>query len=267
VNINELRQRVSQLPSPLPDAGRWQYHAGILRQNILELDPSEFLTWPVVVSTMFVGDGSQLREEYTELRKCSNWFNYERAAREDHVGNPPISELAPGMNSNLLHQVYHLSRWEVSTGRRIKDLTSIVEVGGGYGAFAKVCRQLGFGGSYTLIDLPEFIALQEYYLSQTCGTQRIDFVSDPKQLPTWTDLLVANYSLSEMTPEERQPILNHVRTDNYLLAFQETYDGINNDDYFANIPVNQSMAWRWMKAACMPTCHYLIGALDFPEIL
>jgi hypothetical protein len=267
LNIAELRQRVSQLPYQPSNTGRWQFHANVVRQNILEFDPSEFLTWPTVVSTMFVGDGSQLREEYTKLRKCSGWFHYERAVQEDGVGCPPISELAPGMNTNLLHQVYHLSRWEVSTGRHFKDLSSIVEVGGGYGAFAKVCRQLGFSGSYTLIDLPEFIALQEYYLSQTCGTQRIDFVSDPDKLPRWTDLLVANYSLSEMTPQERQPILNHVNANSYLLAFQETYDGINNDDYFGSIPVSQTMTWRWMKAACMPTCHYLIGNYDFPEIL
>jgi hypothetical protein len=262
-----MRRRIYHLPSLPPDAGRWQYHAGILRQDILEQDPSEFLTWPTVVSTMFVGDGPQLREEYTQLQKCANWFSYERAVQEDGVGSPPISELAPGMNANLLHQVYHLSRWETATGRRIRDLSSIVEVGGGYGAFAKVCRQLHFGGSYTLIDLPEFLTLQEHYLSQTCGIQGINFVSDPASLPTKTDLLVGIYSMSEMTPQERQPIMNKVTADSYLLAFQEVYDGVNNDDYFANIPVSQPMAWRWMDAAGMPTCHYLIGAPDFPEVI
>jgi hypothetical protein len=262
-----MRRRISLLPPLPPDAGRWQYHAGILRQDILEQDPEEFLTWPTVVSTMFVGDGSQLREEYAELRKCSSWFHYERAVQEDGVGNPRISEMAPGMNANLLHQVYHLSRWEITTGRHIKDLSSIVEVGGGYGGFAKVCRQLRFGGSYTLIDLPEFLILQEYYLSKTCGIQGINFVSNPAMLPAKADLLIGIYSMSEMSPTERQSILKQVKAENYLLAFQEVYDGVNNDEYFENYATNRGGAWRWVHAAGMPSCRYLIGAPDFPEAL
>ena len=40
---------------------------------------------------------------------------------------------------------------------------------------AVICRQLGFKGDYTIIDLPEFSLLQEYYLSNTGYADKIQF--------------------------------------------------------------------------------------------
>ena len=54
-----------------------------------------------------------------------------------------------------------------SSAPRARDLSSsgvIVEFGGGYGSMCRLLHKLGFSGQYFIYDLPEFVALQRYFL-------------------------------------------------------------------------------------------------------
>jgi len=86
-----------------------------------------------------------------------------------------------------------------------KQLT-IIEIGGGYGGLCKVIHDVApvIGKevtSYTLIDLPEPVSLQEKYLShwELSDLKFISFSSNmTSRLDDKYDLLVSNYALGEL---------------------------------------------------------------------
>lgn len=262
-----LRSRMRALPPRQSGAGRWSDNALSLSALVSEFDPAMFLTWPVVIGTMFVGDGVQVSEELAYLRTLPAWPRYERALKEDLFGAPEISQLLPGSSGNLIHQAYHLSQWEWVTGQDVSELSSIVEIGGGYGAMCKLVRSLGFHGGYYLLDIPEFSLLQEYYLANTIGTQGSAFLSDPVYLPAQCDLLIGIYSISELPAEERAPIFERCQPRNTLIAYMAEYDGVNNEDYFVEYATARPGAWAWQKALWSPTCRYLIGCPAWKEVV
>jgi hypothetical protein len=70
----------------------------------------------------------------------------------------------PGSSGTLIHHAYHLHRFETVTGRFLLELQEIIEFGGGYGSMARLLARLGYRGRYHIHDLPEFAALQRFYL-------------------------------------------------------------------------------------------------------
>jgi putative sugar O-methyltransferase len=74
---------------------------------------------------------------------------------------------------NSVHHLYHLSRYEHSTGRRIEKVRRVVEFGGGYGNLARVFRNFGQISRYAILDLPLFSCIQYVYLSTAFGPDRV----------------------------------------------------------------------------------------------
>ena len=66
-------------------------------------------------------------------------------------------------SNNLLHHAYNLLQLDLHTP--LHKLPTILEFGGGYGSTARLAFRLGFQGTYLIFDLPEFSALQRFYLS------------------------------------------------------------------------------------------------------
>ena len=78
----------------------------------------------------------------------------------------------------------------------------IVEIGGGYGGQCVIFSALGFA-SYTLIDLPEAIALSKKYLGRL-GIQNVFFMDSTQvnDLNTY-DLVISNYAFSAIDKSEQ----------------------------------------------------------------
>lgn len=220
MNVNELRSAASILVHNIPDTF-WEYRQSELIKHIDQDDPSEFLAWPTIISTMFVGDKSTVRSELAVLRSLSDWPRWEQAIREDDFGKPERLSGETWTSGNLVHQAYHLHRWEQTNGRCIDQLQSIVEIGGGYGAMAKIARRAGFTGKYLICDIPAFALLQEYYLSQL--NISVDHLTQPDGKQQ-ADLLIALWSLDEMPIDKSQGWLSSVTADRYLLAMNGAID-------------------------------------------
>lgn len=176
--------------------------------------PADFLKWPEIVFTMFVGDAPYIRTEFNALQASDDWPLWAGVIQESGIGNPARLPYADYTSGNLVHQAYHLMRWQRATGRNVSDLKTIVEIGAGYGAMALLVNRLGFIGRYIVIDLPVFGLLQDYYLSQfgisvehRTGNEALN-----------TDLLIGLWSLSEMTVKDREQALSGITTDGYLVA-------------------------------------------------
>lgn len=214
MTADELREAFSRLP-PIEDTGDfWEMRRATIRQHVALKDPRTFLQWSDIEATMFVGDAPYVHEELKTLRK---WHGWPHAVVEDSF---PVKRL-PGKlwwtSGNLIHQAYHLLTWEAGAGRLIEKQSRIVEIGGGYGALAKVTRRLGFTGAYVIYDLPEMTLLQRYYLTE-CGITDVDCRSVLPAAPEEYDLFIGLWSLSEMAERLQDTYLNHLRTKHYLLA-------------------------------------------------
>jgi len=114
---------------------------------------------------MYRRDAPHIGRWFTHLRARPEWRSRWRdAVRESAVGDPrPFFEYWPS-SGNLLYQAYHVCRFEDVTGARLSEADVVVEFGGGYGAFCRLLCALGFRGTYTIFDFPEFSALQRFYL-------------------------------------------------------------------------------------------------------
>lgn len=185
-----------------------------LIDHLLTTDVNQFLTWPEIVGTMFVGDAKIARVEYDALKESPDWERWYEAIRESDIGTPARLPYDTYTSGNLVHQAYHVMRWQNATGRALSDLSAIVEIGAGYGALALLARRLGFTGTYTIIDLPAFSLLQRYYLAQF-GLEA-DWRTEGAGLVA--DLVVGLWSLSEMTPTDQHTALEGIEAGGYLVA-------------------------------------------------
>jgi putative sugar O-methyltransferase len=82
----------------------------------------------------------------------------------------------------------------------LKEINSIVEVGVGYGGQCKIIQDYHNIKSYTLVDLPEVLALAEKYLSKL-NVKNTIFKPIDKLDSMEYDLFISNYAFTEIDRE------------------------------------------------------------------
>jgi hypothetical protein len=184
-----------------------------LVNHLLTTDVTQFLTWPEVLNTMFVGEANTARVEYDALQ-ADDWDYWSDLIRENGFGGAPKLSYDTHTSGNLVHQAYHLMRWQTTTGRRVSELNTIVEIGAGYGALAMLVRRAGFRGRYVIIDLPAFALLQRFYLAQANVEAEWGAPGDKID----ADLVIGLWSLSEMTQTDQINALGGLDAGGYLVA-------------------------------------------------
>lgn len=232
-----LRDTVRALPS-LPKGRtrseeKWLDNRRVLRTDILGRDPRYFLRWPVVQRGMVVRSHAKfVRTRELPVVRSHGWMDH---LNEQSVGCPQLirGTLTSG---NAVHHAYHLVRFENLTGQDVKSFDEVIEIGAGYGSMCRIIHRLSSGRTkVTLFDLPEFSALQEYFLG-LCGVpatliteaSHVKNVGVPRKR-----LLLATWSLSEIPRGNRLEILESLgEFDAYLIAFQEHFAEIDNLEYF-----------------------------------
>ena len=208
-----------------------------LRRHIA-LDPHDyFLSWSTIIATMFVGNAPYTAEELHVLQGASDWERWRKAIQEDRLGYPEaFNEYASG---NLIHQAYHLLQWERVTKLKVNDLETIVEIGAGYGALAKVIRRLGFEGRYVIFDLPEFEYLQQWYLGRL-GIKAEWGPIAPGHFRC--DLLIALWSLSEMKETTQDEYLSGLLPRHYMIAALDApWEGEDNARYLRALETHEGV--------------------------
>jgi dTDP-4-amino-4,6-dideoxygalactose transaminase len=244
----------------------WIDKAEDIKRHILKEDddPEVFLTWPSVTSTMFVGNAPYITQELDYLRS-NGWQRWKDAILDPAFGNPVESDLVPFSSGNYIHQAYHLAQFESATGRKIDSFGKIIEIGAGYGSMAVIARQSGFNGHYVLYDQPIVSYLQRYYLSNTLESDRnLHFCDDLEKLDRFiegTDLLIACYSLSELTIKHRDLLAEKLKDIPYILiVHQHTHEGVDNIRWFDELmKVWSRHHWQIREAAVTKMHRYLIG--------
>lgn len=258
MNADQLRQAMAALPEPVTDLKppHWEYWRWELWETIQEYDPYTLMSWPCIRHTMLVNHWSmQFEWDYLVNTDTTRW---PKVILPHNTGYPTDYFAGTPYSNNMINQAYHVALWENTTGKRIDQLDTIVEFGGGYGAMALLCWRLGFRGKYIIYDLPEFALLQEWFLSQE-GVENVAW--NPKGLEPYAvaDLLIALYSLSETLIELRDNFLGRVMANSYLFLYSPTWEEYDNAAYFREFAEGEE-GKRWhSQPTPRQTDHYLIG--------
>lgn len=259
-----FRDAMSILSEPPPDSGppQWDYWRHDLWQRAVSgQDPSGFAGWPCIYHTMRVDHWRDATDvEYPMLKSAGGrWLD---ACIMPDFGYPK-DYYAERYSAALIHQAHHIYQWQKWSGIDVANLGSIFEFGGGYGAMALVLRRLGFQGEYTIIDLPEFSLLQQYFLSNVGvnGVTWLDVPMDMHGVPK-QDLLIGCYSLSEVDYAYRYFVTRRADADNYLFLYSNKFVGYDNAEYFQEfIPMMMpDVHWHHLRADHLPEGnHYTFG--------
>jgi hypothetical protein len=205
--------------------------------------PFNFLRHPIIGYTMFVKKGGRTMD--TELSFLRNTFPKDtltKVLREDYVGIPSVIEHTFQTSHNSIRLLYHLARWQQTTGLSIADIETVVEWGGGYGRMAVLFDRLHNGRpfTYVIIDTPLFSCIQWRYLSTILGQHRINFLDnhDAKIVPgkinivpltfvdncdVKADLFLSTWALSECAPAALEYVIkkNLYSAKRILIGFQD----------------------------------------------
>jgi len=282
--IDELRDTFRGSLPALASGGSeaekvWVDNRNRLRDLVLREDPRAFLRWDPIVYTMYVGDTLCIREELKHLKRSSKWnIRWKTLIEESPAGNPRRSALYPRSSGNVIHHAYHLCRLEEKTGVDIGDLELVVEFGGGYGSMCRLIHKIGFRGRYVILDLPEFSALQRFYLQlvdvPVCPIYSSDgngvvTVSDVQVIEKYIPRLfagesafIATWSISEAPLELRQSIMPLIsQFDVILIAYQERFCDVDNISFFENWrgSFGGSLNWFDEQINHLPGNRYLFG--------
>jgi hypothetical protein len=206
---------------------------------------ADFLSNRAIIDTMFVvGDQKWLDTQVAFVkRKLGNKFR--TITQESAIGKPKILNAPYNFTShNTIHHLYHLFFFEQQTKIKTRDLSSVVEWGGGYGNFARLWRKTNNTSStYTIIDSSIFCALQYLYLTSTLGSDAVHILNKkdavivegkinlvPLALLHSTDirgdLFVSTWGLSESAKEAQDYVVKKkwFGAKHLLIGFQDSHD-------------------------------------------
>ncbi len=258
----------------------WEEFRDGLRSELAAGDPRTFLRWPIIQHAMCLTNSGAVVPEFLALRTSGQWARFAPAVVESPTGNPLRFLYHPQSSGSLLHHCHHIMRFAEVTGADLSSVEMIVEFGGGYGSMCRLLHRLGFRGRYFIYDLPEFSALQRYFLqsltlpvieaSGDFSRPGIYLITDLGMLRTAIAAtpaeacraFIATWSLSECQPELRDRFLPLVAAfDYFLIAFQNEFYGVDNHAYFAAFERSTAERIGWWKKRLrhLPGSNYLFG--------
>lgn len=260
----------------------WINNVYRLRELVLNEDPREFLRWDVILRTMSVTHASYLIPELKYLKSCFDWKSrWSKAIEESPSGHPMPHWQYPRSSGNLIHHAYHVARFEEKTTTRVDSMNFILEFGGGYGSMCRLFYKLGFQGKYVIFDLPEFSALQEFFLNSIGTTVHpIDSfkivkngafcISDFEQLKAIlsnhvevsNSMFIATWSISEAPIYLRNAFLHLTSSFKaFLIGYQDRFGEVSNIDFFKDWAVARGDIewWDWRIEHIPNHNRYLAG--------
>lgn len=159
----------------------WRDFNRELERVLLPRPPINFLEDPTIMRTMVYAPKRRLLglEVISVATSYANSNNL--LLEEDYVGRPYLLRKPHLSSPNTLHHIFHLARFELATGKAIRNIDSFLEWGGGYGNLAKLVRRIAPASTYVIVDLPLIICLQWIYLATVFGRDEIRVVTDQNE--------------------------------------------------------------------------------------
>ncbi len=207
---------------PVPVHPIWEEARLKLREYLTNDDWRGFLQNQVCRFMFYRGRWGPMQDKEFEILSASDFGRRMLSrVRDPQLGSPRPSGVLPNLSTNMLGMLYYMLRvYETvpmdpvledaaksAAGRTgatpvVRELPEcVVEVGGGFGAFAYVYSQCHPDASYVIVDLPEMLALQYYYLTLAMPGYRIVCVTRPEQVkPGPRQILLLPASMVDSAP-------------------------------------------------------------------
>jgi hypothetical protein len=259
-----MKSKIIEAAKQLPihsegTSNHWNMVRTDIKNKIINEDLDNFLNWHNVKETMVVTSHAVAEYEYKILKESPRWEKYKEAIKGLSPGNPTPSNVFPESNNNAIHQLYHLHMYESKYGP-IENVSKIVEFGGGYGCLCSIIKRLGFKGQYTIIDLPEFHLLQQYYLN-SLGIYGFIQTTTPNTTLFENATLFAFWSLSETETSFRQNFIDNYFNylNDFLMAYQVSYESYDNTTFFNNMKLKNNFNYSEVHLEHIPQNYYLFG--------
>ncbi len=227
--LKELQDEIRIINDSIPlGTSSWENNRKEIRRAILEDNLADFINWNIIQKTMF------FVAPKVEYKEVMNNKLLSKSIEESKFGNPKQYFLNSTTSGNLIHHAYSIA--QLFKFCNLDDFDNIVEFGGGYGSMCRLFKNMNYLGKYTIFDLPEFSALQKFYLSSFNENyiKNVIFTGEMTRLNNnkSTTLFIATWSFSEMPINLREELLDNLQFDYCVIAFQFKFDGIDNMEYF-----------------------------------
>jgi hypothetical protein len=270
------RQNENQISMP-----HWTRRRNEIVRDALVGSRFDFLRWPSLAE---ISPAESTEKIYTQCYKTlcqspdwnSKWF---KLTRENKLGRPQDLALDMGTSPILIQHAFHLLHYERCTKVPFLDCDMIFEVGGGYGSFCRLLRAAGFRGLHIIYDLPEVSEVQRLFL-RCSGIPELETNAIRERESSGFCLLTdSNLELALNYCEKRSPRLAFVATWSlseapivvrnrlfprlhrtvvkYLISYEQTWEGLDNDRYFDEFRHN-SLVQSWVRSE-LPGSRYLIA--------
>lgn len=252
-------------------------------QNIAELESyfvsqmnEDFISNRVINGTMVFTN----REAHKlEMKNISAAFDKKKA--EEIISRGLNTAFLSGKSRrstliNSAHHLHHLMRFEQRTGRKIGDIGSAVEFGGGYGNMARIVQNIGSCKTYSIVDLLLFSCIQYVFLSTVAGDDQVAFADgntrgnakfllhplfhadSPANLRG--ELFLSTWALSESTRATYEWVIacDWFGASNLLLAYHEHWQPWHENELEESLASN---GWRVAREAIpfLPGSFYLFA--------
>jgi len=164
--------------NPIPANPIWDKSRREMREYIFKEDFTNFLKHDVCCEMFFrIGWGAPQDFESAAISGTSWGRRRIKNFVEPKAGKPQMSPKIRHMSTNMLGMLYYLH--QLKNMYKGKFPGSVVEFGGGYGAFAWLYMKEKKDAAYAMMDLPELAALQYFYLSRALPETNIRFSLSP----------------------------------------------------------------------------------------
>lgn len=160
----------------------WSEARSTLRSYLEEEDWRDFLSHPVCRQMFFRGRwGAGQDKELAALSADVFGQMLLDTQRDPAAGAPRLSHVLPELSTNMLGMFYYLMRVRKACDDALPR--SVIEIGGGYGAFAWAFMKQNPQAAYIIVDLPEMLAIQHYFLTLSLPQSQIIFADTANAQP------------------------------------------------------------------------------------
>jgi putative sugar O-methyltransferase len=156
------------LPDPTMRSDSWKHLHGQMLAAI-DIDALlQFQSHPEIAPQICGGGGDVYLDKITERFGQETLSFLLSTYRETLCGDPQDIVCAKGcyLTKTAMRHIYHLAYIRYIVSEYFRKKMNVVEIGGGFGNLARLCRQYNLTNRYFLVDYPAVLCIQFYFLTE-----------------------------------------------------------------------------------------------------
>lgn len=261
----------------------WQTAKEQLKQLILGPINQNFIAHSDVSTNMVRQGWSNVQEyEVYYLQNCISARTQElmRKTQDTNFVSLPRECKEFNCSTNTLAHLYYAAKSFEQFND--KNIDTIVEFGGGYGNLARIFKNISPNTTYFIIDLPEVLALQYFFLQSTLPDIDIQMHAQvpnnfktggihlipayiAKDLSIKTDLFISTFALSEAS-ELAQEVINEKRFFDASVCYLVGQFAGNAHPWVNHSNIHNTIRESYNTVECHPSYFFFRGIKAY-EIL